>query len=219
MVPQVCLAFVPAWRNLLIRLYRWLDLSDELGDADLVFALAGRDSRKIFAFEVFSVGRTSQLLLSVGRFEIRRFPRLVLPGQLDLLPVVASVPPEQRHLFVSMSGGTNRVELIRKGRLGTLSEIRALRSWLALRTDIKSVMIVSSASHLRRVSLCCRRLMPSGVRFQLLAEDGPGGQAREGTWWQTQKTRSVVLLEFPKLLCYWVVLKLSGSWLQVRSEA
>jgi len=39
-------------------------------------------------------------LFSVGRFEIRRFSKLALPIQLDLLKLAQDVPPTQRHYFV-----------------------------------------------------------------------------------------------------------------------
>lgn len=56
-----------------MQLYDWLACVDPIGDADLIFALAGRHSRKVHALELFSLGRTPTLLLSVDRFEIRRF--------------------------------------------------------------------------------------------------------------------------------------------------
>jgi len=212
----------PTLQGFLVRLYEWLTCADLPGDGDLVFALAGRQSRKSYALEMFSQGRVPQLLLSVGRFEIRRFDDLPLPFRMNLPQRAASVAPPQRHFFVYIDNTTSAAQLIRTGRFGTMSEIRALNAWLAVREGIKSVLIVSSAAHLRRVRLCCRSLLPSAIQFRLLAVEEEGSGLRRDLWWRTAKTRSIVLAEFPKLLLYWLVLRLRStirnmaSWFKTR---
>lgn len=194
-------------QRLLIRLFEWLSCGDSVTDTDLIFALAGRQSRKSCALEMFSRGRAPQLLLSVGRFEIRRFGDLPLPVRLNLPQLAASVAPPKRHLFVSLAQTTAQVEFIPRGRLGTLSEIRALKTWLAARAEIRSVLIVSSAPHLRRVRLCCSSLLPVSVQFRLLAAAGEEEWSPPGLWWQSARKKSILLPELPKLLLYWFVLR------------
>ncbi len=193
-------------QRLLVWLYEWLACAESSSEGDLIFALAGRQSRKSYALEMLLQGRARQLLLSVGRFEIRSFGDLPFPVRLNLPAVAASVSPAQRYLFVHLVNKTSEVVFIHKGRLGTLSEILALKAWLAARSEIKSVLIVSSAAHLRRVRLCCRSLLPAFVHFRLVAADKDG--LRPDLWWRTSKTMVIVLLEFPKLLLYWLVFTL-----------
>lgn len=183
-----------------------------MGDADLIVALAGRQSRKTYALRLFSRGHTSQLLLSVGRFELRRFSELPSAIPVDLPILAATIPPPKRHFFVSAGAGTNEVELVKRGRLGTESEILALANWLVARPNLSSLLIITSGCHVRRVRLCCRILLPKTVRFGLLAvkpEDDPDLQ--RDSWWRERRTRAIVLLELPKLLLYWPLLRLKRS--------
>src|SRR5271170_5807203 len=110
-------------RRFLIRLYDWLACAESSSEADLIFALAGRHSRKSCALGMFSQGRARQLLLSVGRFEIRSFESLPFPVRLNLPAVAASISPPERHFFVHLVNKTSEVVRVHKGQLGTLSEI------------------------------------------------------------------------------------------------
>jgi len=195
--------------RLLLYLYDWLACADSARDADLIFAIAGRQSRKIHALDLFSRGRAPRLLLSVDRFEIRRFSSLPLPSpiHLDLVQSVASVSPRQRHLFVSFADAKAEVTLVRPGRLGTLSEIHALAAWLKAHPEVGSLLIVSSGPHLRRIRMCCRYLLPKSLALCLTASENDDCLRRE-TWWCDPKARVIVLLEFPKLLLYWPLLQL-----------
>ena len=142
----------------------WLTCVDSLGPADLIFAMAGRQARKGYALELFEQGFAPRLLLSVGRFEIRRFATLRLPVPVDLLALASSIPPPQRHFFVDFEGCACQVERIPVRRFGTLNEIEALARWLAGRAEIRSLLIISSGVHLRRVRMCCRTLMRTELR-------------------------------------------------------
>jgi uncharacterized SAM-binding protein YcdF (DUF218 family) len=193
-------------QRLLVKLYEWLASADSSSDGDLIFALAGRQNRKVYALEMFSQGRAPQVLLSVGRFEVRRFDDLGLSVRLNLRQKAASVAPMRRYFFVYLADSRSEVEFIDKGRFGTLSEIRALKTWLASHSEIKSVLIVSSSTHLRRVRLCCRSVLPASVRYRLLASRGEGKGSQAESWWRDGETRCLVLSEFPKLLLYWLVL-------------
>ncbi len=187
--------------QLLERLYDWLSPADAPGPADLIFVLAGRQNRKLYALDLYVGGAAGTLLLSVGRFEIRKFAQLPLPAALDLAAVSRDTPPELRHYFVSLAGGQTEVERIARGRFGTLSEIRALAAWLQVRPEIKSLAVVSSAPHLRRVRACCRALLPPSLRVSLVAVPEPGDCGRQG-WWRDRGSRAMVLKELAKIALY-----------------
>jgi len=189
----------------LMRLHDWLACADSVCCGDLIFALAGRLSRKEHAAFLFSSKFAPQMLLSVGRFEIRHFAGVALPMAVNLIPIASSVAPPRRHMFVWFGKGTCHAGLIRRDKLGTLSEVVALKDWLVGHPEIKTVLIVSSATHLRRVRLCCRDVMPGGVRFRFLPAAGEPWSKRD-SWWLDQKNRNVVLAELPKLLLYWIIL-------------
>jgi hypothetical protein len=193
---------------LLMRLYDWLSCADFIGDADLIFTLAGRQGRKVFALELFSQMRAPSLLLSVGRFEIRRFARLSLPVPFDMVQVAAPVSPPDRHFFVIFRNNEVEVKRVARGRFGTLSEIRALAAWLGGHPEVSSLLVVSSATHLRRVRMCCRALLPPQVHILLLDVPNEDPFLQRDRWWQSRAARVMVMAEPMKLLIYRLLLLL-----------
>jgi hypothetical protein len=138
-------------------------------ESDLIFVLAGRLVRKRFALELFRSGAAPRLLFSVARFEVRGFRELALPVALDLLPIAQQIPAPERHFFVLFGEGEPLVERIAVRRFGTLREIEALSAYLTRRREIRSLIVVTSVVHARRVGLCCRVLLPRDVKFQMVA--------------------------------------------------
>ncbi len=201
--------------RLLERLYDWLSPADPAGSSDLIFALAGRQSRKLYALELFGQGTGKNLLLSVGRFEIRKFAQLSWPVEIDLTRVAASTPAAMRHYFVSMESGRSEVELIARGRLGTLSEIRALAAWLHRRPHIRSLVIVSSGPHLRRVRECCRVLLPERLQLRFHSTPNDGWLTRSG-WWRDAYSRRLVAKEVGKVFVYRLLLMPGRGCLNLR---
>ena len=202
-----------------LRLYRWLAASNGQREGDLIFALAGRESRKRYALELFFRHQARHLLLSVGRFEIRGFSRLGWPVAIDLLHLAAAIPVPQRHFFVSLESGCSQVELIPRKKLGTWSEIRALANWLAKRPHLQKLVIVSSAFHLRRVRLCCRAWLPNSLELHLLAVENHEEAFERESWRRNRSSRAVVLGELPKLLIYWLLVQARRLGLAITAGA
>ena len=195
---------------MLRRLHDWLSPSESVRHTDLIFVVAGLQSRKEYALELFRRGFAPRILLSVGRFEIRRFAKLPLPVSVDLLAMASSVPPPERHYFVEFEGKMFHVEQSRPRSLGTLSEIEWLGRWLEGHPEVKSILVVSSSSHLRRIRMCCRALLRHGVEVRLAAVPadpaavGPRGRA-EG------EPTAAILKELLKLSVYWILLRARRS--------
>ena len=210
-----------ASRSLLLlpRLRAWLSPVDAPRQADLIFVLAGKVRRKEYALELSRQGLAPRILLSVGRFEIRRFSKMALPASLDLLKLAQEVPPSQRHYFVFFEGQEVRTQYVRPGRFGTLTEIDALARWLRENPDIRSVLVVSSDSHLRRIRMCCRSLLNGNVQLFLAAPHSPSEQPAPATSEQQEDhppqeessgfaSAKEDLLELCKLAIYWALLKI-----------
>lgn len=196
----------PAW-TLVPSVRRWLSPADEPRSADLIFVLAGRMYRKDYALELFRQQIAPGILFSVGRFEIRRFSQMPLPVPLDLLKIAQDVPPPQRHYFVFFKGQHVEVQHIFPGRFGTLTEITVLAHWLEEHPAVRSVLILSDASHLRRIRLCCRSLLNPGIECAYIATPDSGSPDTRG---QERGSHSSVdeLVEFLKVLLYWSLLRL-----------
>src|SRR5258708_37088495 len=101
----------------------WLSPVDPRRNMDLMFVLAGRESRKLYGLELFRQRLAPRVLLSVGRFEIRSLSNLPLPGPVDLLGLADRIPPPQRHYFVQFERGKDLAEPIRPDRICTIAEM------------------------------------------------------------------------------------------------
>jgi hypothetical protein len=170
--------------------------------ADLIFVLAGRDYRKQYGLQLFEQGLAPRILFSVSRFEIRRFSKLPLPVPLDLLQLAFAVPPPQRHFFVLFERSNIQVNYVRPRRFGTLMEIEALLCWLQDHTEVRSLVLVSSDSHLPRIRLCCRFLLRGDVEISLTSPPDQPSRSR------LTNRLTAVFLEALKTLVYGVVLVL-----------
>jgi uncharacterized SAM-binding protein YcdF (DUF218 family) len=152
--------------------------------------------------ELFREGLAPKILFSVSRFEIRRFSKMSLPAPLDLLTLSSSVPPAQRHFFVLFEGPNVQVIYVKPQRFGTLTEIESLAHWLASHQDVRSVLLISSSSHLRRVGICCRSLLGGDLEVILKA---PPAQPHSA---EKPGPLTAAFLESLKTFAYWVVLAL-----------
>jgi uncharacterized SAM-binding protein YcdF (DUF218 family) len=204
----------------LARLRAWLSPADAPRSADLIFVFAGRVYRKEYALELFRQGLAPRILFSVGRFEIRRFSKINLPTPSDLLKLAQQVAPRQRHYFVFFERQEMRVEHVPPRRFGTLTEIEALARWLAANPEIRSVIVISSDTHLRRIRMCCRSLLNPEMEMAFLAAPfpipetpaprAPESQQDHPQTAESSAAASVVddLRELLKLATYWVLLKI-----------
>jgi hypothetical protein len=183
------------------RLRDWLNCADPLQAADRIFVLAGRRYRKSYGVALLRQGWAPGMLLSTlsaDSLDLSRFAELQLPAWPRLLALQGQIPPQGRFFFLDYDGSTWRAECLPVRALGTLNEITQLARWLRQRPDVRSVLIVSSAVHLRRIRMCCRALLPGGRRFSLAAVPADAGPEHE------RDGRPI--LECAKLLLYRVVL-------------
>jgi hypothetical protein len=166
---------------------------------------AGRDCRKRAGLELFGNGIASRLMLSVGRYEIRRFERLQLPTPVALLQTASEVLPTLRHYFVCFEGKEATVERIALCRFGTWSETAALGQWLQERPFIRSATIVSSGFHLRRIKLCSRGLLPEYLNVSYLAVPDEDAGLDRHRWWRSALGMTLLSKEYLKMSLYWLM--------------
>lgn len=194
-------------RSWLPGLHAWLSPVEPARPADLIFVLAGRMSSKHYALQLFCEGLSPRLLLSVARFEIRRFSKMALPVPLNLLELAQAVPPPERHYFALFQGLESHVEHVTPRRFGTLTEIAALARWLDKHPEAQSLTLISNDAHLRRIRMCCRSLLPRSVKAALVAVPHSFSESVDQQLSAFQSTRSD-LLELLKVLVYRILLVL-----------
>lgn len=127
----------------------FLNIAREPEKADAIFVFAGREERKRFGLKLFEAEYAPRIILSVARFEWRRFPDLELWSDGGLTEMVPTIEAAERHFFVHVEAGRVRCESIHKGHFGTLSEAQALSTVIA-QSKLSKILIVSSPEHLRR---------------------------------------------------------------------
>jgi len=196
---------------MLNRLHRWLNCADPASATDLIFVLAGLQTRKSYGLKLFQQKLAPQVLLSSGRFEVRRLAALNLRTNFDLLRMVDHVAPPKRHFFVSLTEQEIRVQRISRGNLGTLSEIQALAEWLHERPQITSLSIVSSGSHLRRLRICCRAILPARLRILFLPVPENTSLANREVSWFDKKAIRGLFSELIKIACYSALLPIDSK--------
>jgi len=195
--------------RLLTLLHNWLACPDPLQQADRIFVLAGRRYRKSYGVNLLQQGWARGILLSTlsgDSLDLSRFAELHLPAWPRLLELQSRIPPQGRFFFLDYDGTSWRAESLPVRPLGTLNEIAQLGRWLQQRPDVRSVLIVSSGWHLRRIRMCCRALFPPSIRFSLAAvpaDSVPRGRI-ESTRPPEQDDRPIA--ECAKLLLYRIVL-------------
>ena len=124
--------------------------------------------------------------------------------------MVEHVAPPQRHFFVSLAGQEIQVQRISRGKFGTLGEIYALAEWLQERPQITSLLIVSSGSHLRRLRMCCRAILPANMRIQFLRVPENTSLANREDLSFDSKDMRMLLRELIKIVCYSVLLRVDA---------
>jgi uncharacterized SAM-binding protein YcdF (DUF218 family) len=184
------------------QVYDFLNIGTAPKQADCIFVLAGRQERKVFGIRLWQQGYAPELILSVGRFEWRKFYQLGLPSDGGLKGMVDEIPPVRRHFFVRMNRQSASCRWVQPRRLGTWREARAVAELLD-KDPIQSLMVISDAVHLRRVAVAFRRAF-RGRRLQLVfvAADGAMIPAQRESWWRKPGSCSFVVKELFKYLVY-----------------
>jgi hypothetical protein len=183
-------------------LHEGLDRSVPPEPCDAIVAFAGRTERARHALALWRDGAAPDLVLSVGRFEWRRFPELGLPSDGGLRDLVLRTPPSLRHFLVVIDRSGSRAEWMPQGRFGTLAESKAVAR-LARERGWRSVQAVTTAAHSRRALLALRRCTRGApLLLGIVAVPEPQSSLRRDSWWRDGAGRALVLGEWMKLPVY-----------------
>jgi uncharacterized SAM-binding protein YcdF (DUF218 family) len=180
-------------------IYDFLDVGKSPRPSDCIFVLAGKQERKTYGIRMWRFGYATQLILSVARFEWRRFSELGLNSDGGLESLVAQTPPKNRHFLVRLDPESTICTSVRTGLFGTRSEAVALTEYLR-DMPVRSLLVVSSPAHLRRAELAFRRAFrKSGIHLTFVA-------VPEKLSFTSSEARSEVWAELCKYLFYRLLL-------------
>jgi hypothetical protein len=157
--------------------------------------MAGMQKRKVYGIKMWRFGYAAQLLLSVDRFEWRKCRDLNLESDGGLEVMVNQIPAPKRHFFVRMDRQAAYCTPVKKGFLGTRSEAQAFKEYFRT-MPVRSLLVVSSPLHMRRVALAFRRAFrKSGIQLTFVA-------VPENISFNNPTIRSAVWAELCKYLLY-----------------
>ena len=204
-----------------MRVSRWFERlrerliqCDEMERADLIFVLAGHRNRKIYGARLFRDGWAQRVLMSttnpgyIARVLEQELASAEDPGnevwkrvhETSILP-----QPARGHFFVSLDSAQWLVEPISVHWFGTLSEMKALGGWLSREAPTRSLLIISSAIHSKRIRICCEAFIPGRCRVKIIAVPVDQGQSRATLPFEPISMRRIVS-EWAKVLLYRAVL-------------
>jgi hypothetical protein len=164
----------------------------------VIFVLAGRPERKVYGLQLFHQGIAPRLILSVGRFEVRKMDDLGFQ-HLNLRELTSRLPPGDRHFFIDIIGDSQRIIVRSDAGKGTYAELRSLSQYLEP-GRVNSLLLVSTSVHLGRVQHYCERiasLSDKKIRYVPVSEDL--SSFRKAGWWKHRNHWSYVLSECAKL--------------------
>lgn len=196
------------------RLRNGLVQADELQKADLIFVLAGHRNRKVYGARLFRDLWAPSVVMSTGdppyiaKVLLHEVPKSVLPNAQiwSQIEQAARLPsPRDEQFFACLTAAGWSVEPIRVEWLGTLSEIKALARWLQRCPATRSLLIVSAGTHLKRLRMCCRRLLPKDCKIRFIAVPRDDFGPKFGGKPPLEGPRQI-LLECAKVLVYGVLL-------------
>jgi hypothetical protein len=198
--------------------HRWLEpwrrrlsQADPLQRADLIFVLAGHRNRKVYGARLLREGWTPAIVMSTGNPSFIAKVLLAEAGAAALRDsetgamlerTARSSPPASGQFFACLDGAGWSIQEIPVTWFGTLSEITALRDWLWRHPHIRSLLVVSVGMHLKRLRMCCKRLLPGEliVRYIAVPEADLVGSELAGS--PRPKGSRQILLEWAKILLY-----------------
>lgn len=183
-------------------IHDFLDIGQAPEKADCIFVYAGRPERKVYALNLFRQGYAKRINFSVGRFEWRGFPHLGLEQDGGLRELVQKTPPKKRHFFVYLDSQQMQCFSIKKGKLGTLSEAAALAKFIR-QENIRSLIVVSTAFHLRRACETLRRHC-SDITPRIIPVAVPENLASDArkNWWANRAGFLLIVKEYVKYSFY-----------------
>ena len=192
----------------LLKLYRRLTRDDQAKPVDLIFVMAGRIARKHYGIELFRAGLAPLLVLSTERFEVSKMSTFGLEGFDELIALRDQTPPADRYFYWKITASGGRIEKRKLPRCNTYGEALGLRQFLE-EEKAQTVMVVSTAVHLRRVALTFAKVFRNlPVEFIYCPVPSRLDGLNSHRWWTRPADRRYVLQETMKLAGYRTILSL-----------
>ena len=173
----------------------WLVVNDELKQADAIVVLMGSPGDRILeAKDVYS-GSFSNLILFVEDDD---------PGRkvLKSRGIVLQDNADKSRILAIQLGIPDSIILILPGdALSTIDEAKIIRGFIDNNNDIKSIILISSSSHMRRASMIFNHeLSKCKNSIEIIYTPSKYSNFDGVNWWKERESRKKVVLEYLKLI-------------------
>ncbi len=169
----------------------WLNASDAPVKADRMLILAGEPARFVYGAELYQQGYAAEIFVSKPAR---------LPGYRILDEIGIPFPRSEdvyRAVLVKKGVPDRHIHYLGDSLLSTVEEAKAMHE-LTTRTAWKSLLVVTSPYHVRRVKMTFRDAMPE-VSITVVTTPYERFPAK---WWTDQDAARNVVLELAKILFY-----------------
>jgi hypothetical protein len=184
---------------ILIRLGSFLVVEHIPQESDLIVCMAGRNiERGLTVLDVYNKGLAPKIFIA------REEP----PDGYILLEQGGIEYPETNDLFkmfMEKSGVPEAAILSSVETVDNTMDEALLLKRLVTERDIKSIIIITSPTHTRRAWLTFRKILKENdVRITMI----PSGYSdfNPDDWWKKRKYKREVIIEYQKLIYYWLKL-------------
>jgi uncharacterized SAM-binding protein YcdF (DUF218 family) len=177
---------------------RFLVIADPVPPhADAIVVLAGSPSdRALEAARLYRAGLAPIVVLT----------RPQLPRGAPALRGQGVFLPEEHELETRALGAlgvpADALRSVKRRAASTAAEARAIARWVC-RHGLRRVVVVTSPTHTRRARMILARAL--GPDVQLAVRPAPAAFFPADRWWRQRRAMKDVLIEYQKLLAYWLV--------------
>ena len=184
----------------LSRAGRWLVHSNELAKADAIVILVGSMGDRILeAEDIYSTGYARQILIvNENQYGSSRLNKrgIKLPSKATIIC----------NALMQIGIDTDDITVVQYNSTSTLTEAIAIRDYLKSLPQMDTIILVSSAPHLRRASMIFSRAMQTLDReVVILSAPSKYTPFDAGGWWRDKEDIQIVLMEYIKLMHFLLI--------------
>jgi len=173
---------------------------DKPGHADaIVIPMGSITDRILQAVDIFQSGSVDRLLIVEGQND----------GYRELIERGADMVSGTRQMgnaAVALGIPANRVIILPGGAKSTQDEAMIIKEYLSDKPDVDTLMLVSSASHMRRAYLIFKNVFKRSHKdICILCSPSSYTEFNAKKWWKCKNDIEIVLMEYVKIANFFLV--------------
>jgi uncharacterized SAM-binding protein YcdF (DUF218 family) len=175
----------------------WLVKDEIAGQADAMVLLMGSfPPRVLQAIDIYNEGRTRRIIIVN---EYRGPYKMLTDKGVEVIGTTA----QALNALVTLGIPPDSITILPGEAQSTLTEVMVTVDYLSKHPEIRSLIIVSSPSHMRRSGLIFRKAIKfSGLDVTIGYSPSKYTGFNPGQWWKSKEDIQIVLSEYLKLTSF-----------------